>query len=521
MVVGAFGVGCGDDTTSATGTEDGSDGTSTAGSATSDATTSPTTESTTIATSGATSASSGGVDSSSSDGWETTGTTGSASATDSGTRTATGTDSSDSGATTGTDSGTSSGSDTGGLADCYAPIDHPYDGALCGTMANPCAIEVDEVVHGVASFRNDAPGVTHDDGCDPQVLYSVAEGGYFGYLAVRTGANAWDTNGTPDPMATGNVVWDTTTDTTQILVDDGAFGLHLSTFDGAGFAGGANPVGMFNLRGTGVDGLGDGELVVGAVDSDADVRHLSYDGAWGGWEGQGQSTATAAGVALDGAPHLALWSAFNGTWQLFWAYPDGPTTEGVLPLGSNVLDISTLGLEVVGLGQGTPYIVAARQQPVTFLHEVVLAHRTAVPAWQIDVVASEDPLANDTCDLAPAFDGQQCNYDYVRYRPLDVVASQGGDVRVLYAEDHFVGTLQGQCMMGPIPFCEWNTLADNSIFTTWVAAFDGAGFEHTVLLDDRRIVSLDTSLDATGDVHVAAYVAGAGGTTVDYLRVGG
>ena len=99
--------------------------------------------------------------------------------------------------------------------------------------------------------------------------------------------------------------------------------------------------------------------------------------------------------------------------------------------------------------------------------------------------------------------------------------SQNGDVRVLYAEDHFVGTLQAQCMMGPIPFCEWMTLADNSDYTTWVAAFDGLGFEHTMLLDDRRIVSLDTSLDATGDIHVAAYVQAAGGTTVDYLRVGG
>ena len=502
-------LGCGDDTTTATGTEGSGDGSSTSGSATTTATTAPTGGSTTMATSDATTDTTGGPGTSATTAVDSTGAT-----------------DPDTGATsTGSDSGStgdSGGESTGsGVADCYAPVDHPYAGALCGTAANPCTVEVDEVVHGVGSFRNDAPGVTHDDECAPQVLYSVAEGGYFGYLALRTGPNAWDVANVPDPMATGNVVWDTTTDTTQVLVDDGAFGLHLSTFDGVGFVGGLDPGGMHNLRGAGVAGLGYGHLVVGAVDASGDSTYLAYDGAWASVVGQGQSAAAVAGVALDDAPHLAFWSAFNGTWQLFWSYPDDPSTEGVLPLGSNVLEVSTLALEVVGLGEGTPYILAARQQPITFLHEIVLAHRTAAPSWEVDLVASENPAMNDTCDFSPLFDGEQCNYDYLRYRPLDVVASQGGDVRVLYAEDHWVGTLQGQCMMGPVPFCDWVQVADTSTFSTWVAAWDGAGFDHTLLLDDRRIASLDTSLDANGDIHVAAYVDAAGGTTVQYLRVGG
>mgnify|MGYP007037740723 CR=1 FL=1 len=507
-------LGCGDDTTNATGTEGSGDDSSTSGSATSSATSTATT----MATSGATGDTTQGP-STDTTAAETTGETDP----DTGVATSTGTSTgSDSGTTGDSDSDGDSGTTTGsGVADCYAPVDHPYDGALCGTAANPCTIELDEVVHGVGSFRNDAPGITHDDDCAPQVLYSVAQGGYFGYLAARTGPNAWDVANVPDPMATGNLVWDTTTGTTQVLVDDGAFGLHLSTYDGVGFVGGVDPGGMHNLRGTGVEGLGYGTLVVGAETSFADSTYLAYDGAWGSTVIQGQSTAVAAGVALDDAPHLAFWSSFNGTWQLFWGYPDNADVEGVLPLGSNSLQVSTLSLEVVGLGEGTPYIVAARQQPVSFLHEVVLAHRTAVPSWQVDVVASEDPAMNDTCDFPPLVAGEQCAYDYVRYRPLDVVASQGGDVRVLYAEDHFMGDLQAECMPAPVPFCAWVPLADASTFSTWIAAYDGAGFEHTLVLDDRRITSLDTSLDANGDIHVAAYVEGAGGSTVQYVRLGG
>ena len=128
---------------------------------------------------------------------------------------------------------------------------------------------------------------------------------------------------------------------------------------------------------------------------------------------------------------------------------------------------------------------------------------------------------NETCDIPAAFDGQTCDYDYLRVRPLGIAASQGGDVRVLYAEDHFIGTLAATCMPGPpFPMRFWMPQSDASEFATWIAAPDAnGGWDSQVLLNDRRIVGTDTSLDGEGALHVAAYVEARGGWVVDDLRV--
>lgn len=410
----------------------------------------------------------------------------------------------------------SSGSTGSGFVDCYEEGVHPYGGALCGPGVAPCEV-AEEVVDPMPVFRNGAPAITHDSDCSPQVFFSRAQGGFSGMLAVHDDAGSWTLHPAPEPTAQPGVAYDAIAGNTQVVMYDGAFGVHLATWDG-GFVDGEDLPGAHSLRTQGVASLGDGVLQLGvSTQAGSGVAHAEYDGAsWTTTPIATNAEWVGAGIGAGGEPQITYWGSGGGTWELFWHDALAETTELVVPYGSNTLDVGDHRIAVVG---DAPRIVASRRQP-NGLHEVVLATRTAPNDWAVDVLVSEDSTGEETCMTAPSFEGQTCDYDFIRYRPLDLVASQGGDVRVYFAEDHNIGTLVAECLAMPFPVCFWAPQSDVSEFTVLLAAPDGAGgFDTAPLIIGGRVVAMEHSLDAGGTTHVAAYIDEDEGSTVSYFRV--
>ena len=153
-------------------------------------------------------------------------------------------------------------------------------------------------------------------------------------------------------------------------------------------------------------------------------------------------------------PHGVGFVWATATWEMYWNDPLGGVTEVVTPHGSNVLNDGT---NILGIIDDVPRILLALRQP-NGLAAVALTTREGVDDWAVDTIVAEDPTGEETCAVPPAFDGQTCDFDFVRYRPLGLVVSQGGDVRAYYAEDHRIGTLVADCVDAPFPMCFWDPM---------------------------------------------------------------
>ncbi len=505
-VVMLVAVGCGDDTTNADAGDSGPG--TTAGD------TGPgTTGGSTVGGSGSGDTAADSTDAGTTIGGSTMGSTGTG---DSGTTMGLGT----TGGSTDGESTDTESTDTGVMLDgCYDPADYPYAGALCGPAGMPCQLLVDEDVDGVPHFRNGAPSIVLDDACDPQVLYSIAEGGFTGRFARRLGPDSWDDTQTPFSVARGGLGFDATAGDTMALPYDGAFGVEVWRWNGQWVMEDTLP-GQQLLRSRSVTHDGTGTMYAGLVTSQSDLVSGRWDGAWNLTNIDVQVNASAVARGPSDSTHLAYWTSTNGTWQMLWAIA-GQAPELVAPLGSNVLFLGEHGIAVVDdAGSGIPHLTFATQSVGGGLHEVVYATRTGPGTWDVVPVASESQAANDTCNTPPQGPGQQCNYDYIRMRPLDIIASAGGDIRIFYARDHFMGSVQSVCMPGPGGgFCEWQPLADNSTSDLHIAWPDGVGVANAVVVPDRRVQSMTSAMDIAGQMHVAAYV-GQGNSEVHYLRVG-
>ena len=414
-------------------------------------------------------------------------------------------------------SGEEGSTDTGMMAEgCYDPMVYPYAGSLCGPAGSPCSVIINEELDG-PHFRNDAPSVTLDSDCEPQVLYSVAEGGFNGHFARRTGPDTWDDQLTPFDIATGGAVYDPTTGDTLTVTDDGAFGIQVWRWDGGWTM--EDVIDPYHLNTHGVGHRGDGTVHTALRTDGSDLRHGLWDGAFAFDDFGVQAQSASIAVGPGGTPHVAFWRS-NAGWEMWW----GTTgqTELVAPGLTSALELSQRAVAVVDDGgDGVPHLTFATQTAPDGLHEVVHATRTGPGTWEVTPVASEDPAMNTQCNSMPFGPGEQCMYDYVRVRPLDIVASDGGDVRVLFARDHFEGTLQSNCMPGPGGgFCTWQPFITNDTSDLHIAWPDPTGgFAETVLVSDTWVRSMTAQVDIDGQVHIAAYV-GQGNTSLRYFRVG-
>jgi len=415
---------------------------------------------------------------------------------------------------TDTTSGDSSTTDTGVVeGNCYDPATHPWAGALCGSAALPCTILVDEPVDPFSYHRNGSPAVTHDDQCTPHVLYSVAENGYFGHLATRTGVDDWPNVSVPVELALGGVAWDTALDATRVLACDGAFHVTQHVYDGAQWFDLPDIAGQYLLRASGVASLGQGVLHVGVLSSTDTATYARYDG--NGWATSpyqsGTRVATAVSPADDAHVTYFATPAVDNWYLMYVAAPDADP-EIAVDYGSPSLDI---GIQAVATVDTTPHAVLARRSDGD-LHEIVHTRRLGPGSWLTAVVIAEDDTNAMLCEYEPMFDGELCEFDYVRYRPLGIATSHGGDVRLFYAEDHYIGSFEATCEMFG---CFWQEYSNESVYSTWIAAPNDDGYDRTMLLD-RRIEELDLDVDGEGHIHVAAYVEAPGGLVVDYLLLG-
>lgn len=336
---------------------------------------------------------------------------------------------------------------------------------------------------------------------------------------MRTGPGTWDDHPTPFDVAVPGLAYDATTGDTLTISDDGAFGVDIWRWNGA-FAMEASLAGDNNLNMAGSAHFGDGIVRLAHRTSDGELTYSQWDGAWSTQAIDTQANRTAIALNANEAPHIAYWTSEPGSWELRWAVP-GVGIESITGLGGGVLTQLAHRITVVDDGGfGVPQVLAARQTPAG-LHEIIHARRTGADAWDVQTVIAEDPALNDQCNFEPAFDGQQCDYDYIRLRPIDIVSSHGGDVRIFYAQDHHQGTLVATCMPGPGGgFCTWSPLVDDSEFElrmAWPAA--AGGYDEQSLLPGHFVQSVDHAVDSAGTIHIAAHI-GRGNPTVEYLQIG-
>lgn len=410
---------------------------------------------------------------------------------------------------------------TGGVdelpTDCQDPVG---DVALCGADGPPCALKRDELVSDTPLFRNDMPAIALRSDCGPAVLYSEAVGNYKGFYAERTGQGAWTVEMMPSPVATGSLEIDPATDTASAIVDDGAFGVTLWTRSGGMWEMTSALAGQNHVRAPQLLRGPDGELHVGHVDADDNVIHDVFDGSWTK-DQLDKSGEIHVRLALGpaAAPRLTYWSSGQGTWRyMFVAPPADP--ELVTPLGSNVLELHHSALALAG-ADATPWVLLSRKQADQFHHDVVLLHRVGAAQWTEQTLVGDQPGADKECTSEPGEPGEQCMYDFRRYHPLALL-SAGDQLRAVYVEINYKGTLVAECMPMPFPICVWVPLSDESTSELRVAWPESQVDEHQVVATGVFSNRATARLDAGGNMHLALYdyPPGGGDPVVRYLAIG-
>lgn len=482
-------------TSTTTATDSATDGTTTQGSATADL---PTTS---------------GTDS----GVSATGTT----TTTAETTTGSGTTDTTTDTTTGT--GTTGDTTTGDADDlptsCLA-ADFPVVASLCGARGPACVVRRDELVSPDPAFRNDAPALALRGDCGPAVLYSEAVGGYFGFYSERTGGNAWTSESTPMPVATGSLEVDPAADEAIAVVDDGAFGVSLWRRSAGVWKQTSPLAGMNHARAGQLVRDDQGALHLAHIDGAEQAQLDVFDGAWS--KSQIDSAANIqVRLALDAAaaPHLTYWSSKEATWKLYHAAPPA-LPELVMPLQSNSLELAHTSLALAG-ADATPWVWAARKQLGPFNHDLVLLHRVAPAKWDAETLVAEDGLADKYCDGEPQGPGQVCEYDYVRLFPLALFAA-AAEVRAVYSAINYKGSMTSQCKNMPFPICVWVPQSDTSTAELRVAWPGSAPQDHQVVAEDVFAFSASGRLDPGGYMHLAFYDLAPGDQdpVVRYLAIG-
>ena len=407
--------------------------------------------------------------------------------------------------TTGSTSATSDTSDTDDTSGLDVPCDDahlPFAGALCGPPERPCALGADEAVDPEARFRNEAPAIAVDLRCAPEVAFSVAEGGYEGRFARRSAGGVWAPEATPFPLARVGLTHDPGDDAALALTYDGAFGTALWRRAGEAWAAVGGLPGLNTASAFGFARAEDGALHAAVVTDLSDLRYASFDGTWSSSQVDVQATPSAAlAVDAEGAPHLAYWSSAQGaTWELRYAAPPA-APEVIAGLGSNLLEVSRVGIAAVS---GAPHALAALQEPGG-LHRLVLARRVGPGAWTVEAIAAEDDAGAKLCAGEPQASGEVCAFDYVRYRPLAIVGSAGGDVRALFARVRYQGSLVGSCTDLPFPVCSWALKEDTTATEVGIAWPSEQGPKWAVVAGGGVVEAATAAVDAGGRIHVAAY----------------
>jgi hypothetical protein len=421
----------------------------------------------------------------------------------------------------------------GGAGGMIPPVCMPsqrlYGGPLCGPPELPCNLLADELVHDTYAGRNEAPGVALDENDIPHFIFSVAQSGYQGFYARREAPNTFLVEQTPFSVARGGIAVDDL-GTVYILADGADDGVGMFTRSQGQWSNAQVLEGQLLASASGLAKDEKGHLHVGMSAGQSIALYSRYDMALQSWLGieqlgsQGEYRVPIA-VTPAGDAHMAYWLAQNETWVLHWQTSKQPSEPVVsLPSGTGLSGPSEMHRialtpdDANGCG-GVPHLLVVRSiADAPNGNEIVHAVRKSPGGWDIVPIDQEDIAAVQSCG-PPMATGDTCTYEYEEIIPIGIVASQNGQVRVIYNKVHHLGTFVAECQQID---CLWTNQSDSSIGQLIVSGV-GPGAVKSVVSNAIAVEGATVALDTIGRIHIAAYdyePPASFGTRVRYLLIG-
>ncbi len=410
---------------------------------------------------------------------------------------------------------------------------------LACSAGEPCTVREDSPIDPIPHFRNDAPAIALDSAGVPHVLYSVAEGGYHGFHAVRMEDGGWSiqeirekNTAKPVELATADLAGN---DSGGLLALINSGDLHTRLWELEGTAW-RNAGEAENLEGGYNHGLerSAGGCLYAAFATSAGAPGIGVfsGGVWSFTPADigGSAGLKVLALSAEGDARIAYWSADGDAgWILRWAGgPAGP--EAVMPLGSSSLERQQIGFELTNGPDGPrPHFLVMRPdaaRPGGFTLDYIA--RGDDGEWQVITVAHEEPPS--PCP-EPATEGDTCERVFQTYHPHRIVSDAQGSVLLLYSIHEHRALLTARCRGGvdpvppnpalgpPPPLCVWE--GPEEVEGELMAAHrkDGA-LQSAVIAPGIAPFSLDVAVDARGSLHLAVYdVSSPSGFSVRYLRL--
>jgi hypothetical protein len=382
------------------------------------------------------------------------------------------------------------------------PAPARFGGRLCGPSPSPCVLARDETIQDTAHFRNDAPDLTLGSDGQPIVFYWSADPPEQSWLA-RRGASGWSVESAPRVGLTGSLVADTSGELHVISYQYDSQYFHR----GAAWSAGETlplwaDVASHNLV---ADSAG---CLYATADTQLNgMIGRRQGGTWSwGWLDQNVKVfeaGSALALGSDGKPQ----TIYYGDKNIWWSRPPAPA-EVVKPIGNY---IPQAGLHIATAGT-QPHLLFGDGR------DLVYATRNA--GWT--VLPLESGVDERMGECNDCVEGAQCATHTIEYIAVDVAASEGGDVRLLYerVETSSVGQWGYLDALDlEMRSCVLNELSAQRTAQLKVAWPDGGGLQRAVVADGLDLRRGHAILDAQGTIHVAAYLYDPAGATVHYLTI--
>lgn len=394
----------------------------------------------------------------------------------------------------------------------------PFAGPL-PCVGAPCGVITNEQVDG-PHFRNDRPSIAVDSEGHPEILFSIADGGYTGVLARRL-SGAWTTSTTPMPVADGTLVFGSD-GCGYAFTNDGAFGSGLYQVSGTRFEPLGGPAAhmiaggrlvldaMGALHTIGYEERSDSGFVASMVGSTWTERSFAPTFSFPG----------SVAVGPNGAEHHA-WLDPRRSELVF--YEHGGVVEplfaaGTYTSGGGALWGPAVELAVGGAaGDGDPRLLFADYDGTAWV-----ARRESDGPWSMTALATAESSGSCT-DPAPMTG--TCQSHRVTFTPLGLVGAASGDAVGLMTRNQVDSAFMASCS-GPGPGdppgppgpprggCSWSLSTETRSDALWVVRVDAAGASTTTLLAGVGAVDGTVALGPDGHLHAAIYAP-----TMDYPEV--
>jgi hypothetical protein len=387
-----------------------------------------------------------------------------------------------------------------------APL--PFSGALCGPPTLPCLVKRNEILPTTDGNRGDAPSIVVDSSKRPVIAFSLAVGGFHGFLASRSATGAWAVEATPTAAATLSLGIGPN-DGLYLLVDNGANRVFYTTKISGRWA---TPqlIAGYNSCVEGalaVDSVGCTWGVIGQPDVLAfgwsDIGFARQFSGVNGWGGRVTLSAT-------GVPEVVGWATPTTVgWHLMWVAP-GIAPESVDAMGSVLVPEDSVA---VGVGPdtgavGTPHVLYVRDDSGPGLSALFHASRSAT-GWTREKL--DDDSSSGDCDSTNT--QTTCSTDAVTHTAVAVLVSANGDVRLLSLRNEATSTMMRVCGE---PGCSWQPMSKTTTARLEMFWDVPGGLGHAVLLDGLTGGTGRAVVDGDGVIHVALY----DGAKVRYVAVG-